>query len=106
MPARWPTVTSAAKTARPSTWLATIRSILRWKTERSRGPRPWAKPCTGSALAPNTLSACLKMLEQAGIVERAFYARHPPRADDRLTEKGEKMRGILGAMRRWGLDHG
>jgi DNA-binding HxlR family transcriptional regulator len=46
------------------------------------------------------------MLEQAGIVERAFYARHPPRADDRLTEKGEKMRGILGAMRRWGLDHG
>lgn len=57
-------------------------------------------------IAPNTLSARLKMLEASDIVTREFYADHPPRAAYHLTPKGEKMRTILNAMRIWGTQHG
>lgn len=57
-------------------------------------------------IAPNTLSSRLKMLEASEIVTREFYEEHPPRAAYRLTEKGEKMRSILNAMRLWGSQHG
>ena len=33
-----------------------------------------------SGIGPNILSARLKRLEEAGIVERRFYAEHPPPA--------------------------
>jgi len=53
-------------------------------------------------IAPNTLSARLKMLEETGVVTRVLYASHPPRADYRLTEKGRRMSAIIAAMRAWG----
>lgn len=53
-------------------------------------------------IAPNTLSARLKSLEAAEIVERHFYQQHPPRADYRLTEKGRALGPVLLAMRDWG----
>ncbi|MEM1300773.1 MAG: helix-turn-helix domain-containing protein [Pseudomonadota bacterium] len=56
-------------------------------------------------IAPNTLSARLKMLEASNVVEREFYADHPPRAAYKLTARGEKMRTILNAMRLWGSEH-
>ncbi|MEO1492387.1 MAG: helix-turn-helix domain-containing protein [Pseudomonadota bacterium] len=59
-----------------------------------------------TGIAPNTLSARLKMLEQSGVVEREFYESHPPRAAYKLTEKGHKMSKIIGAMRAWGLKYG
>jgi len=37
-------------------------------------------------ISPNTLSARLKRLEEAGIIERRFYEQHPPRAEYVLTE--------------------
>ena len=43
-------------------------------------------------IGPSTLSARLKRLEDAGIVERRFYAQHPPRAEYLLTKKGEELR--------------
>ena len=61
---------------------------------------------TLSGIAPNTLSSRLKMLEQSGVVEREFYAEHPPRAAYKLTSKGQKMSKIIGAMRAWGLKYG
>lgn len=57
------------------------------------------------ACAPATLSARLKHLEAAGLVERRFYAQHPPRAEYRLTEKGTSLRPILRALRDWGAEH-
>jgi DNA-binding HxlR family transcriptional regulator len=54
---------------------------------------------------PNTLSARLKALEEAGLIARRFYAEHPPRADYVLTEKGESLRPVLRALRDWGLQH-
>ena len=58
-----------------------------------------------TGIAPNTLSARLKMLEASGVVEREFYEDHPPRAAYQLTERGAKMRTILNAMRMWGTQY-
>jgi DNA-binding HxlR family transcriptional regulator len=55
--------------------------------------------------SPNTLSARLKTLEDAGLIKRRFYAEHPPRAEYLLTEKGETLRPVLRALRDWGLAH-
>ncbi len=56
-------------------------------------------------IAPSTLSARLKMLEAKGIIERRFYEEHPPRAEYVLTEKGQSIGSVIGAMRDWGEKH-
>lgn len=58
-----------------------------------------------AGISPNTLSARLKRLEQAGIVERRFYEQHPPRADYLLTETGNALRPVLKALLDWGRAH-
>ena len=58
-----------------------------------------------SSISPNTLSARLKTLEDAGVIERRFYDQHPPRAEYVLTEKGEALRPTLKALREWGERH-
>lgn len=84
----------------------------RWTAEIIRellydGPRRFQDLQDALAgIAPNTLSSRLKMLEQSGVVEREFYAEHPPRAAYKLTTKGEKMSRIIGAMRAWGQKYG
>jgi DNA-binding HxlR family transcriptional regulator len=56
-------------------------------------------------ISPNTLSARLKRLEDAGIVERRFYEQHPPRAEYVLTNKGTELRPALKALLEWGRRH-
>jgi DNA-binding HxlR family transcriptional regulator len=51
------------------------------------------------------LSALLKWLEEAEIVERRFYEQHPPRAEYVLTEKGEELRPVLKTLFDWGQRH-
>jgi DNA-binding HxlR family transcriptional regulator len=58
-----------------------------------------------AGISPNTLSARLKRLEDAGIVERRFYEQHPPRAEYVLTEKGKDLRRVLRALLDWGQHH-
>jgi DNA-binding HxlR family transcriptional regulator len=58
-----------------------------------------------TGISPNTLSARLKRLEQAGVIERRFYAEHPPRAEYILTAKGRELGPILKALRGWGIKH-
>lgn len=53
-------------------------------------------------ISPTTLSARLKRLEEAGIVERRFYAQHPPRAEYLLTDRGRDLRPVLKALLEWG----
>ncbi len=53
-------------------------------------------------ISPNLLSARLKSLEEAQVVERAFYSEHPPRAEYALTEKGLALRPIIRAIYEWG----
>jgi DNA-binding HxlR family transcriptional regulator len=56
-------------------------------------------------VSPNLLADRLKRLEQEGILERHFYSDHPPRAEYRLTAKGEELGAIVRAMARWGYRH-
>jgi DNA-binding HxlR family transcriptional regulator len=53
-------------------------------------------------ISPNTLSARLKTLEDAGVIERRFYEQHPPRAQYVLTDKGKALRPLLRTLREWG----
>lgn len=53
-------------------------------------------------IAPTTLSARLKSLEQDGIIERQFYSDHPPRAEYVLTKKGRALGPVVKGLRDWG----
>lgn len=55
-----------------------------------------------AGIAPNTLSARIKTLESAGIIERRLYSEHPPRADYRLTDKGRALGPALKSLKIWG----
>lgn len=57
-------------------------------------------------ITPAVLSNRLKMLEDAGLVEREVYATHPPRSEYRLTKRGADMKGVISAMRDWGAKNG
>jgi DNA-binding HxlR family transcriptional regulator len=56
-------------------------------------------------VAPNTLSARLKMLESRGVVATRLYEAHPPRYEYFLTEKGEALAPVLKALYTWGERH-
>ena len=56
-------------------------------------------------LAPNTLSARLKDLEDQGLVERHLYSEHPPRLEYRLSARGKTLGPVLKALRDWGNKH-
>lgn len=55
-----------------------------------------------SGVAPNTISARIKTLEDAGVVTRELYSEHPPRAIYSLTERGLALKPALLALRDWG----
>jgi DNA-binding HxlR family transcriptional regulator len=56
-------------------------------------------------VAPNTLSARLKAMEENGLVERRLYSERPPRQEYLLTDKGRSLGPIVQAMRAWGTKH-
>jgi len=56
-------------------------------------------------VAPNTLSARLKSLEESGLVQRKLYNERPPRLEYVLTEKGKSLGPVVKAMREWGNKH-
>jgi DNA-binding HxlR family transcriptional regulator len=82
-------------------WTALIlRDLLR------DGPRRYQdlqESLTG--IAPNTLSARLKEMEAASLIERKLYSEHPPRLEYHLTEKGKSLGPVLKALRAWGKEH-
>jgi DNA-binding HxlR family transcriptional regulator len=82
-------------------WTALIlRDLLR------DGPRRYQDFQDSLAgIAPNTLSARLKGMEAAGLIERKLYSEHPPRLEYHLTEKGESLGPVLKALRTWGQQH-
>lgn len=81
-------------------------SILILRELARFGPRKFQEFEQGlPGISPNTLSARLKRLEEAGIVERRFYEQHPPRAEYLLTARGEELRPVLRALFEWGGRH-
>jgi DNA-binding HxlR family transcriptional regulator len=53
-------------------------------------------------VAPNTLSARLKSLEEQGVVGARLYEKHPPRYEYFLTDKGKALGPVLKALYNWG----
>ena len=77
-----------------------VRDLLR------KGPRRFNDfELSLEGISPNTLSARLKTLEDADIVERRFYEQHPPRAEYLLTAKGRELGPVLRALKDWGRKH-
>jgi len=58
-----------------------------------------------AGVAPNTLSARLKAMEEHGLIVRRVYSDHPPRLEYHLTEKGKSLGPVLKALREWGRHH-
>jgi DNA-binding HxlR family transcriptional regulator len=56
-------------------------------------------------VAPNTLSARLKAMEDSGLVSRVPYNERPPRLEYVLTAKGKSLGPVVKAMREWGNRH-
>jgi DNA-binding HxlR family transcriptional regulator len=56
-------------------------------------------------VAPNTLSARLKTMEDNGLVRREMYSERPPRLEYVLTDKGKSLGPVVKAMREWGSRH-
>ena len=55
-----------------------------------------------AGIAPNTLSARLKLLETHGVIEARLYESHPPRYEYLLTDKGQALAPVLKALHQWG----
>ncbi len=70
------------------------------------GPRRFGELSESVAgIAPNILSDRLKLLEEHGVVTRRFYSDHPPRAEYVLTERGQDLGVVIGALASWGARH-
>ncbi|QKV17481.1 winged helix-turn-helix transcriptional regulator [Oricola thermophila] len=52
-----------------------------------------------------SLTKQLRELEADGIVHRKVYAVVPPRVEYSLTEKGERLRDVIEALRDWGSQY-
>ncbi|MCU1376281.1 MAG: helix-turn-helix HxlR type [Actinomycetia bacterium] len=57
-------------------------------------------------ISRNVLNQRLARLVEEGVLEKVPYQDNPPRSDYRLTEKGEDLWRVLGAMRAWGRKWG
>jgi len=53
-------------------------------------------------IAPTILSDRLKRMEEHGLIARRFYSDHPPRAEYLLTDKGQELGMVVGALAVWG----
>jgi DNA-binding HxlR family transcriptional regulator len=67
-----------------------------------RGAHRFDELKSGLGIATNVLTARLKRLTDAGILERRAYQEHPPRFDYELTEKGRDLYPVLIALLQWG----
>jgi DNA-binding HxlR family transcriptional regulator len=56
--------------------------------------------------APRSLlTARLRKLEEAGVIERIQYSERPPRYEYRLTQAGQDLLPVLVAFKEWGDHH-
>jgi DNA-binding HxlR family transcriptional regulator len=78
-------------------------SLLILRDLNRRGPQRFQQLEQGlPGVAPNTLSARLKLLEAHGVVATRLYEHHPPRYEYFLTDKGKALAPVLKALYAWG----
>jgi DNA-binding HxlR family transcriptional regulator len=59
----------------------------------------------GTGAPRDRIAARLKVLEEAGVVERHAYQDHPTRHEYALTESGRALVPVLDALLAWGLQY-
>lgn len=93
----------------PECPVATTVQLIRnkWKLLILRNllVRPWRfnelhKSLDG--ISQKVLTDSLRSMETDGIIIRTAYAEVPPRVEYSLSELGESMRPVIGAMEAWG----
>ena len=93
----------------PACPVATTVSLIgsKWKLLILRNllVRPWRfnelkKDLDG--ISQKVLTDSLRSMEADGLITRTVYAEVPPRVEYALSELGESMRPIIGAMAEWG----
>ncbi|GGF54398.1 hypothetical protein GCM10011519_30370 [Marmoricola endophyticus] len=57
-------------------------------------------------ISQKVLSAELRTLVGAGLVEREVVPTVPPQVTYRITEEGRSLEDVFAALHRWGLQHG
>jgi DNA-binding HxlR family transcriptional regulator len=73
--------------------------------ELSLGARTFNQIVAGTGAPRDRVTARLKSLIDAGVVERVEYQSSPRRYEYHLTRAGEELVPILKALLQWGLDH-
>jgi len=53
-------------------------------------------------ISSKTLSSRLKLLEELGFVQRRAFLEIPPRVEYHITEKGQELGGVIGALEKFG----
>jgi DNA-binding HxlR family transcriptional regulator len=66
------------------------------------GVRRYGQLARNLGIPRPTLSARLRSLVDAGLLERTLYARDPDRYEYRLTEAGRELFGAAAMLMRWG----
>ena len=69
------------------------------------GPQRFGDLQDRLGVSPNTLSARLKKLEDAGVLLREVYSQRPLRAQYVLSESGQALAPVVAALRDWGQAH-
>jgi len=77
------------------------RAVLLILRDLFLGRRRFEAIAANTGLGPQLVSARLKRLVAAGVVERHAYQERPPRDEYRLTDKGKDLFDVLYAMRNW-----
>lgn len=101
-----------AKDELPACPVATTVQLIgsKWKLLIMRNllVRPWRfnelqKNLEG--ISQKVLTDSLRSMEADGIITRTVYPEVPPRVEYALSELGESMRPIIGAMEQWGIQY-
>lgn len=79
-----------------------ILGILIW---RSKGPVRFVELQRALGMSPNTLSARLKALAEAGLVTRTAYSTIPPRVDYEATAKAHGLKRVFKALHEWASEN-
>lgn len=79
-----------------------LLGILIW---RSQGPVRFVELQDTLRISPNTLSARLKALVEAGLVTRTAYATIPPRVDYEATAKAHRLKRVFKALHEWSQEN-
>ncbi|GAC1422351.1 MAG: hypothetical protein PVS3B3_04940 [Ktedonobacteraceae bacterium] len=81
-------------------WILLIIMNLLQGSRRFNTLRAALKP-----ISSKTLSSRLKLLEELGFVQRRAFLEIPPRVEYHITENGQELGEVIGALEKFGNKH-